>query len=687
MRGLFWMMVLASVFQFDEARAGSRVVEYGPPPAWIAAPPKPTETPSLPGAPMRFIFADWQVRIGPNGKETYTAYRVKLLTPQGLAAGNIAAAWDPSADDLIIHRLNIIRGDQVIDVLKLGRFQIIQRENNLEHAMLDGQLTATLQAPGLRVGDELDFAMTVRRRDPVLGDRAGDIVQLPTTTTPGAFRTRLIWPKVAGVQLRATPDLDAPTVSLLGQEIEQTYEVRDPSSVIMTDNAPTRYNLRRLIQFSSYGDWADISHQIAPLFDKASTLGPGSAVRAEAQRIAAATTDPVARTEAALALVQEQIRYVYVGLDGGNYRPAGADETWERRFGDCKAKTGLLLALLRELGVPAEAVLVNSNGGDGINEFLPMPQLFDHVLVRATIGGKVYWLDGTRPGDLKLSRIPAPPYRWVLPIRAGAVDLENVPPQPMSKPQEKEILRVDASAGFDRKARFDVRRMLHGDEAAMFHKQIIALAPEDITRGLTAYWRAELSAVEPQTVSWEYDAATNVLTLTMKGEGTVDWEGDERSGRSLGVYRSGFYPPDEMRRPAEQDQTAAWVVPDFPRYRCSTTLIKLPSASARLQWDYSAKPMNRRVGGTHYWREVGLRDGIMRVTRSTRIYTPELSAAEAKAAVDAIPTFDNTISRVFQRAATSNRKGFADPGSPVSWDGDYPCAPSDQAATVSATAH
>ena len=30
---------------------------------------------------------------------------------------------------------------------------------------------------------------------------------------------------------------------------------------------------------------------------------------------------------------------VYVGLDGGNYRPAAADDTWHRRFGDCKAKT------------------------------------------------------------------------------------------------------------------------------------------------------------------------------------------------------------------------------------------------------------------------------------------------------------------------------------------------------------
>lgn len=55
----------------------------------------------------------------------------------------------------------------------------------------------------------------------------------------------------------------------------------------------------------------------------------------------------------ALDLVQQQVRYVYVGLGGGTYLPASADETWNRRYGDCKGKTALLLALLGELGIAA----------------------------------------------------------------------------------------------------------------------------------------------------------------------------------------------------------------------------------------------------------------------------------------------------------------------------------------------
>src|SRR5207245_7674926 len=42
--------------------------------------------------------------------------------------------------------------------------------------------------------------------------------------------------------------------------------------------------------------------------------------------------------------------------DLGGLVPASAETTWSRRFGDCKAKTALLLAILHEFGIEAEPV-------------------------------------------------------------------------------------------------------------------------------------------------------------------------------------------------------------------------------------------------------------------------------------------------------------------------------------------
>src|SRR4029079_8794757 len=131
-----------------------------------------------------------------------------------------------------------------------------------------------------------------------------------------------------------------------------------------------------------------------------------------------ATKDPVERAEAALQLVEGQIRYVFVGLDGGNYLPARADDTWQRRFGDCKAKTVLLLALLRELGCQAEPALLDSKGGDGTDKRLPSPGLFDHVLVRANVHRKKYRLRRPRLGDRPLDMLPPLAAEWALPMSA-----------------------------------------------------------------------------------------------------------------------------------------------------------------------------------------------------------------------------------------------------------------------------
>ena len=115
-------------------------------------------------------------------------------------------------------------------------------------------------------------------------------------------------------------------------------------------DAPPRYAWQRVVEFSDFPDWATISRRFAPLFAKSATLLVSSPLKAEAKRIAAAHHSSLDRASAALKMVQQEVRYIYVGLDGGNLKPAAAEETWKCRYGDCKGKTALLLGLLGETG-------------------------------------------------------------------------------------------------------------------------------------------------------------------------------------------------------------------------------------------------------------------------------------------------------------------------------------------------
>jgi Domain of Unknown Function with PDB structure (DUF3857)/Transglutaminase-like superfamily len=645
----------------------AREVAYAPAPAWRAPPPEPTGAPTPEGAAYRVVYSDTQVRVADGEVETFAAYRLKILKPEALDVGNIVLSWQPAGGRATVHAVRILRGGVPTDVLETTKFRVLEREQNLERAALDGEYTAALQVPGLQVGDELEVAATISQRDPTLGDRAFGAGQLPVAGLPGAFRYRLLWPAGHAIRWQTSPDLDGrPTKSGDGGE-DLVFELRDPSPSVPTEGAPPRYNVRRFVEYSDFASWADLSKRFWPLYQEASTLAPNSPLRREAKRIAASATTPAERVEAALALVQDQVRYVYVGLDGGNYRPAPADQTWERRFGDCKAKTVLLLALLKELRIEAEPVLGNLAGGDGTDQRLPSPAQFNHVLVRARIGTQSYWLDGTRLGDKSLDRLPAPAFRWALPVRKAGAGLEPVPPEPPRSPQMLQVADLDSSAGTDKPAKVSLKRILRGDEVQPIRTQLASLSAEGATRMLRDYWRNAESWVQADAVAWSYDEPSGALVLSLTGTGDLDWSGDSASGHSLSINGAGFYPPERLRRPADQDASAPWAT-DYPLYRCWATTVHLPAAPAGWRWAYQAGSMSRTLGGTDYWRRAGLTGNVMRTVMSRRVAVPEIPAAEAKALNDQIPGFDNNMSQVFEQRiplmaspANTDKPPFAEP--------------------------
>lgn len=626
-------------------------LKYVPPEAWVLPPPAPAETSPNRGGPIRFTYFDTQVRIAPDGTEQdYTSYRMTIVKPEGLAAGNLTLTWSPDTGGMTVHHVQLIRNGQVTDVLATTKFTILQREARLEQSVLSGLNTATLQVPGLQIGDEIAVAVTIDKKDAGLGGRVAGAIQLPVVGVPGTFRWRILWPSDHPIRWRMSPDMAKVEPTVSGDQTALEVTLTNPTGAIPTEGAPARYNRRRLLEFSDFGSWQDVSRQLQPLFERAANLKAGSPIKAEAAAIAARTKNPAEQAEAALQLVEDRIRYVFVALNGGSYIPASADETWERKFGDCKAKTVLLMALLRELGIKAEPALVDSNGGDGLDQLLPGARAFDHVIVKATIPGKTLWLDGTRSGDRFLDNLPLP-YQWALPLSAAGSTLEKLPPRDVDFPILTGIVDIDATAGVDKDARVHIRNIVRGDEAFVLQTQLAGMSAEDADRSLKSYWRQQVDWLTPDKVAWKYDDRRRAIVLEVAGLGNPGWTGDAEAGHSLTIPGAGFYPPEMLRRPSDQDQSAPWHV-NFPRWRCWATTIRLPKPGPKFKWSLYAEPMNRRLGGTLYWRNSGMNGNVVRTVMSSRNYEAEVSPEEAAIVNRAIPNFNNNMSNVSEAVAT-----------------------------------
>jgi hypothetical protein len=128
--------------------------------------------------------------------------------------------------------------------------------------------------------------------------------------------------------------------------------------------------------------WGDVAKLTSSLMDP--RIGASSpALQEKATALVSGKTERWDRIRALSEFMQKEITYLSVVVDTdclAGYRPHNAAEVFQNRFGDCKDKTGLLVAMLRAIGENAYPVLVFSGDPRAVQADWPAPY-FNHVIV------------------------------------------------------------------------------------------------------------------------------------------------------------------------------------------------------------------------------------------------------------------------------------------------------------------
>ena len=612
-----------------------------PPAAWVKPTPIPKPKNDA-GGVYRLLLMDQQVNFDTGGDQFYLERAIRVQNAMGLTGlGNIAISWNPELDAVRVHKVQIRRGDQVIDILAKQAFTILRREPNLEYAALDGQLTATVQAEGLQVGDVLDVAYTITHHDPAMMGRSDTIMDGLSRTTADRAVMRVVWDSPKAMAWRAAGGMQAPSIAHHGKTTEVLVDRRDLTPIEMPSMAPQRFQRGWQLEFSEFAAWADVSATMAPLYDKASKLAADSPLKGEVAKIKAASNDPKVQASAALALVEKKTRYLYLGMKDGGLVPADADLTWSRKFGDCKGKTVLLLALLRELGIEALPALVSSTGGDGLDARLPSMAPFDHVIVQATIGGQTYWLDGTRTEDRGVDTLRTPGFYWALPVKASGAELMKLTRSTPDEPQSVTTIRVDASGGLDAPAPTHIEVVDQSEAAAYLQMMFASLATAERDKFLRKAWESRYPWLKVATVTGSYDEATGRYRQVVDGVATLPWLPPGASGyRFLTIADAALGWNAEFKREPGPFVDAPFVV-GFPAYSKVVETIVLPRGGTG--FTAPAPDVDVKVAGQAFYRRSRLEKGVFTVERSQRSLVAEFPASEAGAAAAQLKELAKTV--------------------------------------------
>jgi len=636
------LIAACAMLSIGQAHADD-VLHFGAQPGWAADIAEPT--PGTFDGAVTARLVSLQVRYDDKGTHQVVRQIMRVNTPEGLQlAGTVYVLWQPALGTMTVNRVLIHRGNETIDVMKDGKgFQILRRESQLESAMINGLLTAVLQVPDLRVGDEIELAYTTDVNNPVLAGHAEAMIPLDALPSSDRLTVRASWPIGRAMHWAAGTAAPVPVLTKANGFQIATMTRDDWKKPDVPSDAPDRYGRTAMVQFTDFASWDAVAALMRPLYEAAATVSPDSPIMVEVKRIAAMSTDPKVRATEALRAVQSQVRYL-ARVDGlGGYKPESADTVWNGRSGDCKGKTVLLLSMLHALGITADAAFVSATDSDGVDTALPMPGRFNHVIVRAVIGGKIYWLDGTRFGDGNIDRIAVPGFKWALPLEAQMAKLVALTPAEPTAPESEMALELDARAGLDKPAKASGTLIYRGEGASRTRMMLSMLGATDRETVLRKLWTGHFDFLTVSNVASKTDEQTGDVTLSFTGTADMDWSGEDYGSKSYEADKARVGRYLKSKRDKNPNAAPVEVGDDYSAYR--ETII-LPDGGKGFSLDGEA--VDRTIGGVHYVRTVALKGDRFELTTMSRNKAAEISYADAKAADDQVD--EVWKKRVFVRA-------------------------------------
>ena len=377
------------------------------------------------------LVDDTQLRFGARQRARYLHFADRVITAEGIDyLSPLRIEFDPGYEQLQLHFVRIHRGGRTIDVLRNADLKLVDVESELDRRLFDGRRSLIIVPRDLRVGDVLESAVTIVGRNPVLGNHTLGYVSLGGDATRRLFARLLVEPGLAPVGLRRMGGAPAPAVRTTEEGTEQVWDLADRTAIEKEDRLPRWYEQYPVVGYSDFASWEAVRDWALALYPP---RPPAPAMVARVNEWKRASARPEERALSALRFVQDDVRYLGFELGPNSHAPHPPERVFAQRFGDCKDKSYLLATLLRAMGIDAQVAIVDSDGF--FNRELPTPFAFDHVIVRATLGGRVYWLDPTwslQGGTLETEETPL--LGQALVVRAGGPALEPIAERPPDEP-------------------------------------------------------------------------------------------------------------------------------------------------------------------------------------------------------------------------------------------------------------
>lgn len=493
----------------------------------------------------------------------------------------------------------------------------------------------TLQLPvrSLRIGDTLEWKARLDRTKPEAPGqfwgqdaffRAGVVVLNETVELHVPAATHLtLWtnPEIAPPNdstsgndrvLRWTHHQLEPTA---GPEAQATAETLKKKLLTPDQELDTRKGVLPSLAWSTFPDWQSVGAWYRGL--EGDRIRPDPTIAARVTQLTTGKTTELEKAQAVYDYVGTRIRYVGVAFGIGRYQPHSAAEVLANEYGDCKDKHTLLAAMLTQLGLHPEAVLI----GQGIrfNPAVPSPGAFNHLVTRVTLDGKPVWLDTTAEVAPWNTLLPAIRDQQALVVPdAATAHLEQTP----ALAPGLEYAKLSATETLDKDFTSDAKITMtfHDDDEIGLRSVLRGVSPAkylEFTQGLMAGLGYGGTVSEPEISRADDLEQPFTISFRYKRVKEADWGADRVTAPFMPIVLPVI---DEKTPPVASIELGQ------PRTETSTVSITFPPGwSAEVPEATHAKAPYAKSDTTYR-----LADGVLTATRTLTVLQNRLPATQWK---------------------------------------------------------